>query len=58
MVQIMTDESSEIFCSCLGGRVGGRDSMNKWMKEGGLNKAWCNVRRNVAKGVMFLIHLQ
>jgi hypothetical protein len=53
MVQIMTDESSEIFCSCLRGRVGGRDTMNKWMRKGGLNKAWCDVRRNVAKGVMF-----
>lgn len=58
VVQVMTDESSKIFCSCLGGRVGGRDTMNKRMRKGGLKKAWCNVRRNVTKGVMFLIHLQ
>ena len=54
----MTGELSEIFCSCLAGRLGGKDPMNKWMRKGGLNKAWCNVWRNIAKGVMFLIHLK
>ena len=51
----MTGESSEIIRSC-SRRVGGRDPMRK----GGLNKAWCkcNVRMDVAKGVLFLIDLQ
>ena len=53
----MSGELSKIFCSCLGGRVGGRDPMIKRTRKGGLNKAWCNVWRDVAK-VMFLIHLQ
>jgi hypothetical protein len=57
MVQIMTGKSSEIICSCLR-RVGGRDPMNQRIRKGGLNKAWCKVRRNVAKGVVFLIHLR
>jgi hypothetical protein len=54
----MPCELSEIFCSYLAGRVGGRDPMNKRMRKGSLNEAWFNVRRNVAKGVLFLIHLQ
>ena len=58
VVQIMTGKASEIFCSSLGDWVGGRDSMDKRMRKGCLNKAWCNVRRNVTKRVMFLIHLQ
>jgi hypothetical protein len=58
MVQIMTNESSKIVCSCLAGRVGGGDPMNKRVRKGGLNKAWCIMRRNVAKVVMFLIQLQ
>ena len=54
----MTRESPEIFYSCLGGRSGGRGAMSTRMRKGGLDKAWCNVRRNVAKEViMFLIHL-
>jgi hypothetical protein len=58
MVQIMTSELSEVFCSYLGAWVGGRGPMNKRMRKGGLNEAWCNVRRNIVKGVIFLIHLQ
>ena len=57
VVQIVTGKSSKIFCSYLGGRVGGRDPMNERIRKGGLNKVWSNVRRNVAKGVMSLIHL-
>jgi hypothetical protein len=57
MVQIMTGEPSEIVCSCLR-RVWGRDPMNKRIRKGGLNKAWCKVRRNLTKGVVFLIHLR
>jgi hypothetical protein len=53
MVQIMTSKLSEIVCSC-SRRVGSRDPMRK----GGVNKIWCNIRRNVTKGVMFFIHLQ
>lgn len=56
MVQIVTNELSKILYSCLGGWVG--DPMNKWVRKGGLDKAWCNVRKNVTKGVMLLIHLQ
>jgi hypothetical protein len=55
----MPGKCPEIFCSCLGarGRGGGMDPMNR---NGGLNKAWCNMRRNVAKGVqvIFLIYLR
>ena len=58
MVQIVTGESSEIFYSCLGGQGGGRDPMDKRMRKGDLDKAWCIVRKNVAKGVMLLIDLQ
>jgi hypothetical protein len=58
VVQIMAGESSEIFYSCLARWVGGRDPMNKRMRKGCLNKVRCNVRRNVAKEVTFLIHLQ
>jgi hypothetical protein len=58
MVQIMPGELSEISYSCLGGRVGCRNPMNKRMRKGGLKKARCKVSRIVAKGVMFLIHLQ
>lgn len=60
VVEIMTGESPEISYSCLGGRGGGRGPMSKLkrMRQGGLDKAWCKVRGNVAKGViMFLIHL-
>ncbi len=60
MVETTTGKLSEIFCFCLtrSRRVGGRDSVNKRMGKGGLNRAWCNVLGNVAKGVMFLIDLQ
>ena len=58
MVQIMPGELSEIFCSCLGRPVGGRDPMDKRTRKCGLNKARCNVRMSVSKGVMFLVHLQ
>ena len=60
MVQIMTSESSKIFYTCLGRRpgFGGRGPMNKRVRRGGLDKAWCVVRRNVAKGAVLLIHLQ
>ena len=54
----MIGESPEIFCSCMEGPVGGRGPMNKRVRKGGLNKTWCIVLRNVAKGVVFLIHLQ
>ena len=59
VVQIMTGESLEIICPCLR-RVGGRDPMNKRIRKGSLSKAWCKVRsrRNVAKGVVFLIRLR
>ena len=55
VVQIMSGKSSETFCSCLGGRTGDRDLVNKWMRKGGLNRTWCNVTRDVANGVMYLI---
>jgi hypothetical protein len=58
MVQIMTSESPEIFCSCMEGPVGGRGPMNKRARNCGPNKTWCFVLRNVAKGVVFLIQLQ
>ena len=58
MVQITAGEFSEIFRTRLGEWVGGGDPVNKRMKEGGLNMAWCNVRSNVTKGVMILIRLQ
>ena len=38
--------------------MGDRDLVNKWMRKGGLNRAWCNVPRDVANGVMFLIQLR
>ena len=55
LVQITTGESSEIFCSCL---VGGRDPVNKRVREGSMNKARCIVLRNVAEGVTFYIDLR
>jgi hypothetical protein len=59
MMQIMTGESSKIFYSCLAGRGRGRDPVNKRrMRKVGLDKARCNVRRNVGNGIMFLIYLQ
>ena len=49
VMQIMTGESSEIFCSCL---VGGRDPVG--VRKGGLNqRVWCIILRNVAEGVTF-----
>ncbi len=57
MVETMTGKLSEIFCSCLTGWVEGRDPVNKWMGKGSLNRAWCNMLGNVAKGVTFLIDL-
>jgi hypothetical protein len=48
VVQIMTGESSEIFCSSL---VGRRDPLNKGTGEGGVNRVRCIILRNVAEGV-------
>ena len=50
VIQITNGEPTEMFCSSL---VGSRDPVNKRMRKGTINRALCNMLRNVVERVAF-----